>query len=189
MARVVMIAARQPDDDEGNAGPRVLMRAKSNIGPDDGGFNYELQLVPMREYPDIIASVVSWGATVEGSARDILAEAEAVPNREAGGALQEATDFLLDLLADGPKSAKECKSAATDAAQSWAAVRRAQNKLGIKPRKDGMTGGWNWSLPEDAHQNAKVLKNSRQEDVSTFGDDEHLRGSNEALSETWEEEI
>jgi hypothetical protein len=189
LARVVMVAARQPDDEEGKPGPRVLMRAKSNIGPDDGGFNYELQLVPMREHPDIIASVVSWGESVVGSARDILAEAEEVPNKEAGGALQEATDFLLDLLADGPKSAKDCRKAATDAALSWSAVRRAQTKLGIKPHKDGMTGGWNWSLPEDAHQNAKVLKNSCQENVSTFGNDEHLRGSSEAVSEAWEDEI
>jgi putative DNA primase/helicase len=37
LARVVMIAAREHDGDDGKPGPRVLMRAKSNIGPDDGG--------------------------------------------------------------------------------------------------------------------------------------------------------
>jgi hypothetical protein len=29
--------------------PTVLMRAKSNIGPDEGGFAYSLELVPMFE--------------------------------------------------------------------------------------------------------------------------------------------
>jgi putative DNA primase/helicase len=88
------------------------MRAKSNIGPDEGGFAYSLELVPMFERPDIVASVVSWGESIDGNAREILAEAEEVPDKEAVGALQEATDFLLDLLMDGPKPAKECKAAA-----------------------------------------------------------------------------
>jgi putative DNA primase/helicase len=163
LARVVMVAAREQDGGDGKPGPRVLMRAKSNIGPDDGGFNYELQLVPMRERPDIIASVVSWGTSVSGTAREILAGAEARTDNEASRALQDATDFLLDLLIDAPKPAKECKAAAAEAALSWATVRRAQDKLGIKPSKDSMTGGWTWSLPEGAHQNTKMLTPERAE--------------------------
>jgi putative DNA primase/helicase len=127
----------------------------------------------MREQPDIVASVVSWGASVSGTAREILAGAEAGTDREGSGALREATDFLLDLLIDGPKPAKECKAAAAEAALSWATVRRAQDKLGIKPSKDSMTGGWTWSLPEGAHENTKTLTPER---LSTFGNHEHLRG-------------
>ena len=37
LARVVIVAVREQDGDDGKPGPRVLMRAKSNIGPDDGG--------------------------------------------------------------------------------------------------------------------------------------------------------
>ena len=33
--------------------------------------------MPMREQPDIVASVVAWGASVSGTAREILAGAEA----------------------------------------------------------------------------------------------------------------
>jgi putative DNA primase/helicase len=186
LARVVMVAAREQDGGDGKPGPRVLMRAKSNIGPDDGGFNYELQLVPMRERPDIIASVVSWGTSVSGTAREILAGAEARTDNEASRALQDATDFLLDLLIDGPKPAKECKAAAAEAALSWATVRRAQDKLGIKPSKDSMTGGWTWSLPEGAHQNTKMLTPER---LSTFGSREHLRGESEAISDGLDEAI
>jgi putative DNA primase/helicase len=194
LARVVMVAAREQDGDEGKPGPRVLMRAKSNIGPDDGGVNYEVQLVPMREQPDIVASVVSWGSSVSGTAREILAGAEAGTDKEESGALQEATDFLLDLLIDGPKPAKECKAAAAEAALSWATVRRAQDKLGIKPSKDSMTGGWTWSLSEGAHQNTKMLTPER---LSTFGNHEHLRDESVAVTNNlgdtvtdgWKDEI
>jgi putative DNA primase/helicase len=186
LARVVMVAAREQDGDDGKPGPRVLMRAKSNIGPDDGGFNYEMQLVPMREHPDIVAPVVSWGASVSGTAREILAGAEAGTDNEESGALREATDFLLDLLMDGPKPAKECKAAAAEAALSWATVRRAQDKLGITPSKDSMTGGWTWSLAEGAHQNTKMLTPER---LSIFGSREHLRGESEAVSDGLDEAI
>ena len=70
LARVVMVATREQDGGDGKPGQRVLMRAKSNIGRDDGGFKYDLQLVPMREYPEIIVPVVSWGASVSGTARE-----------------------------------------------------------------------------------------------------------------------
>jgi hypothetical protein len=90
---------------------------------------------------------------------------------------------------DGPKSAKECKAAVAEAALSWATVRRAQNKLKIKPFKDSMTGGWVWSLPEGAHQNPKVLKNPCQENMSTFGNDEHLHGESVAINDDREGEV
>jgi hypothetical protein len=46
LARVVLVAAKVTSDsgDEMEA-RRVLMRAKSNIGPDDGGFAYALERV------------------------------------------------------------------------------------------------------------------------------------------------
>jgi putative DNA primase/helicase len=155
LARVVLIAARPQDGDDGKPGPRVLMRAKSNIGQDDGGFNYDLQLVPMREYPEIIVPVVSWGASVSGTARDILAAAEATDGNGDATVRREAEDFLLDFLMDGPKPAKECKAAAADAALSLITVKCAKSKLGIASVKDGMTGGWVWSLPEGDHHKPK----------------------------------
>jgi len=111
LARVVMVAARQQGDDDGNPSQRMLMRAKSNIGPDEGGFEYDLQLVPMRANPDIVASVIVWGNAIDGTARDVLAIAEST-NDDAGSAFSEAKDFLLDFLAEGQKPAKEVKAAA-----------------------------------------------------------------------------
>jgi putative DNA primase/helicase len=145
-----------------------------------------MQLVAMREYPEIIVPVVSWGASVSGTARDILAAAEATEGNGEATVRREAEDFLLDFLMDGPKPAKECKAAAAAAALSWATVRRAQDKLGIKPSKDSMTGGWTWSLPEGAHQNTKMLTPERP---SIFGNHEHLQGESEAISDSLDEAI
>ncbi|WP_424033927.1 AAA family ATPase [Methylocella sp.] len=189
LPRVVMIAARQQDGEDGKPGPRVLMRAKSNIGPDDGGFNYELQLVPMRDNPDIIASVVSWGDPVAGSAREILAEAEAAPDKDGVSELQTAIEFLTDLLADGAKPTKEIKREASDFGLTWRTVRRAQSELEIKPAKESMTGGWTWALPEGGQGNPKMAKNSCQKNLDTFANDGHLRGPSSTVSNDWDDEI
>jgi hypothetical protein len=73
LARVVMVAAKQQDGNDGKSAPRVLMRAKSNIGPDEGGFAYSLELVPMFEWPDIVASVVSWGESRNATHESLMA--------------------------------------------------------------------------------------------------------------------
>jgi hypothetical protein len=135
----------------------------------------------MRSRPDIIASVVSWGDAVSGSARHILKEAESIPDTEAAGERREAAEFLTDFLSDGPKSQKEVKEAADANCHAWRSVRRAQKDLGIKPSKSGMTGSWIWALAEDAHQTPKMLTPER---LSTFGNSEHLRDESEAISES-----
>jgi putative DNA primase/helicase len=151
----------------------------------------------MRERPDIIASVVSWGDTVSGNARDILAEPESVPNNAADGERHEAAEFLTGFLSDGPKPQKEVKEAAEANCHAWRTIRRAQKELGINPSKSTMTGGWVWSLPEDGHQNAKMATNPCLKNVATFGNVGHLRGVSEAVSDDlngslgdgWESEI
>ena len=191
LARVVMVAAKQRDGDDGKSAPRVLMRAKSNIGPDEGGFAYSLELVPMFERPDIVASVVSWGERIDGSAREILAEAEEVPDKEAAGALQDATDFLLDLLKDGPKTAKEVRAAARDAGHSPRTIDRVKSKLGIASVKDRLTGGWKWSRPEErqerqglaSFEDLQVRQESLPQKRGVLG---VLRGESEAVSDDWE---
>jgi putative DNA primase/helicase len=44
VARIVLVAAKGKNAEDGNPGNHIFMRAKSNIGPDGGGFNYDLQL-------------------------------------------------------------------------------------------------------------------------------------------------
>jgi hypothetical protein len=148
LARIVLVAAKIPAEKESEQPSRVFMRAKSNIGPDDGGFEYELRHSDLDHFKGVSASRVIWGEQIQGTAKDVLDETE-VNNHRDSGAVAAASTFLRALLADGPMSAKEIKAQAEDAGISWAAIRRAQKILGIAPRRQGYgaTGWFEWSLP------------------------------------------
>jgi hypothetical protein len=80
VARVVLGTAKIKDEDGGG---RVLVRVKSNNGPDGGGFKYELHQVELTgDAAGIVASRVEWGGPVDGTAREILATAEQEPDAE-----------------------------------------------------------------------------------------------------------
>jgi hypothetical protein len=170
VARVVLIAAKQPAQQAGSPEWRILMRAKSNIGPDGGGFVYRLEQAALEQHPEIFTSHAVWGEPIEGSARDALAEAEN-PHQEREMPLDEAKGFLRELLAVGPVASNEVKSAADANGLSWASVRRAKKALGIKAHKEALRDGWSWrlskgpSIPEEAQPFA----------LSPFGRFEPLR--------------
>jgi len=62
---------RRDGDEVGHPG-----RAKSNIGPDDGGLVQHRQ-TSARAIPHTSASVILWGNSLSGTARELLADAEA----------------------------------------------------------------------------------------------------------------
>lgn len=149
VARIVLLAAKVMGDDGKDR--RVLVRSKSNLGPDSGGFDYHIEQVEVQ--PGVQASVVTWGAAVEGSARELLAEAEAYPELDADdngkqGAVDAAADFLRQVLACGPKPTKTVEAEAKAAAVSWASTRRAADALRVKKTK--RADAWYWSLPQGA---------------------------------------
>jgi len=137
VARVVMVAAKikSPEGED----RRILARSKSNIGPDEGGFEYHLDQA--EALPGIHAARVAWGAAVAGSARDLLTD----PNEDDGegkSAAGSAEDFLRELLADGPMPSKQVKADALEAGHAWRTVRRAADDLAIVRKKGGMDSGW-----------------------------------------------
>lgn len=178
LARVVLVAAKHQEEGEDGRTVRLFCRAKSNIGPDDGGFEYDLHQAELKTHPGIFASSVLWGEAVEGAARELLATADATGDDGEGGTLADAKRFLADLLADGPMPTKTIKADANGAGYSWATIRRAQKALGIEPVKEGMKAGWVWRMP------AKMLKNTedaQQKVLSTFEKIEHLRGDSRVV--------
>jgi RecA-family ATPase len=177
VARVVMIAAKQPAQNVVSE-RRILMRAKSNIGPDDGGFVYRLEQAALEQHPEILAGHVVWGERIEGSARDALADAEQF-HREREMPLDEEKGFLLEFLAAGPVASNEVKSAAEANGLSWASVRRAKKALGIKPHKGSLRDGWSWSLPKGL----SIPEEAQPFAVSPFGCFEPLRGNSKAISQ------
>ena len=184
-ARMVLVAAKQQGETQQGGGDCVLCRAKSNNSPDHSGYAYSLIQTPLKEHPDIEASCVLWGGKIEGSAREILALAEAQPVDGEGGKLAEAKKWLSDFLAGGGVSAKEIEAAAKAENLSWKTVRRAKDELGVKSQKMSFAYGWHWVLPntetddtnerkhEDAQKSTKLpTKNDGQhgEDLGIFAE-------------------
>jgi putative DNA primase/helicase len=93
MARLVMVAFAHP------AHGHLLMRAKSNLGLDHGGYQYEIQQTPLHDHPGIEASLVLWGTRVEGNATDLLRQAETGDNRPTDDSGDWGVQLLTDLHA------------------------------------------------------------------------------------------
>lgn len=141
VARVVLVAAKVKNED-GEQDKRILARSKSNIGPDDGGYEYHLEQA--EALPGIQASYVTWGTSVEGSARELLSD----PNEQDGedkSALDSAIDFLREVPKDGITPCKTIKAECNDAGISWVTIRRACDALEVIKTKGA--GGCYWKLP------------------------------------------
>jgi putative DNA primase/helicase len=142
LARLVLVAAKVKAETEDDEPRRVLLRAKSNIGPDDGGFAYALERIEVA--PEVEGQCVRWHEALEGTARDLLAEAEAQPSNDE--ASDDAAGFLRGLLAEAPIAAKTIFAEASGAGYSRDQMQRAARRLGVERRKLGMAGGWVWAL-------------------------------------------
>jgi putative DNA primase/helicase len=145
--RIIMGAAKMLREDGGLE--RILVRAKSNIGPDGGGYAYALDQVELDDHPGLSASRVVWGSPLDGSAQKLLSNAEAGGDGAERTALSEAENFLRVELADGRVPSKELGASARSAGISDRTLKRAKQTLGIVAKKDGATGAWHCELPPD----------------------------------------
>lgn len=125
VARLVLVAAKV---EESNGGGRILVRSKSNLGPDGGGFKYGLEQVDLE--PGMPASRVTWGESIDGTARDILAIAEVVPDTGDHAETQGAAEWLRDLLAPGELLKTEVMRRAAEAGFAERTVHHARKRIG-----------------------------------------------------------
>ena len=140
-ARLVFLAIEEAETER-----RLLLAVKNNLGRLSDGLGYSLAQTVISK--GIIASYVLWDTLpVTVTANEALAR-----TKEDGQALTDAKDFLRDELSAGPRLQTDLQKAAEAAGHSWSTVRRAQKRLKIKPYKTGLQGGWEWKLPEDAHE-------------------------------------
>lgn len=180
LARVVMGTVRQKEGEDSTQN-MVLARAKSNIGPDGGGYAYAFEQIELAGYDGLIASRIVWGSELQGTARELLAEPEETREDREAPARDGAKEFLLELLQEGPVATEEIKAEGKDAGFTFATLRRAKDVIGAKARKNGFEDSrWFWSLPdpkpvEDAHEGAQAFPNKKQ--VSAFASDERLRST------------
>ncbi len=142
LARIVLVAAKHQEEDQSGHAKRLFLRAKSNIGPDGSGFEYDLHQAELTEHPGIFTSSVRWGEAVDGAARELLAKADTSDDPEEKDALIDAQRFLRDLLADGPVPAKQIEADIRGAGYSPRTINRAKKLLRIDSYKAGTK--WYW---------------------------------------------
>jgi len=141
LARTVFVAAKHQEED--GESKRIFCKAKSNIASDKGGFEYSLTQIKLDE--GIETSAIIWGERLEGSARELLSQAEEFDEDEDSPG--DAKRFLTDLLSDGPMWARDVFRDADQAGYAKRKMQRTAKALGVKAVKDGMKGGWQWELP------------------------------------------
>lgn len=141
VARVVLVAAKVKGED--GAEKRILARGKSNIGPDNGGFEYHLAQV--EALPGIQASRVEWGQSVQGSALELMTDA--VPDADADHADAESL-LRAELTAHSWTSADAATKPLRNAGFNKKQIYNASKKLRVIRQKTSMAGGWEWRLPQ-----------------------------------------
>jgi putative DNA primase/helicase len=148
LARLVFAAAKMADGADGPG--RIFARAKSNIGPDGGGYRYSLVETEVVTDQPIRTSRVEWGEAVDGTARDLLAEAETA-GEDTADERKDAVRWLHDLLASGPLAADEVQRLAEHDGLKWRTVQRAKVKAGAVSERDGFGPGakyvWRLAMP------------------------------------------
>jgi putative DNA primase/helicase len=148
LARIVLATVKTRDS------KRLLVRTKSNLGPDGGGYYYQIKQIALSNHPEISASQMEWGDLVEGSAEELLIDSSSQSMPDKRSAFTEAVDFLKVLLAEGPVLKQIVATKAKEAGFTEMTLRRAKTFLNIKSVHDGYGTGsvWKWCLPSTMMQ-------------------------------------
>lgn len=166
--RLVMVAVRQAASADRQE-RRILVRAKSNNGPDGDGFEFDLRHGELPDYPKIQASRVQWGAPLKGTARTLLAEAEMQGDAQASRG-SEVIAFLHAVLSDGPLPARKVQSEAERVGIPWRTVAKYKKRAGVGSKKRAMEDGWEWFLlREPVVQSSKDAEDTHPLEVVSFG--------------------
>jgi putative DNA primase/helicase len=157
-ARAAYLIVKDPEDSK----RRLFLPVKNNIGNDNTGlaFTIESKTLP----GDIETSLVVWeSGPVTVTADEVM---QPQVDSEERSAIDDAKEFLNNILVEGPLTSKQVQADAEGAGHSWRTIQRAQKLMEIKVRKNGMTGPWMWELPL---KNAKDCEGCQANNVAVFG--------------------
>lgn len=143
LPRIVLFAAALPAA-PGEEARSLFLRAKSNIGPTDGGFVYRRMAVNIQNTPRIEASRIVWDERVDGDAALLLSEGGTT---SGGPEAREASLWLREVLAEGPKPIKQLQREASEAGFSWRTVERARTMARVEFVRGGPGRPGCWRLP------------------------------------------
>jgi putative DNA primase/helicase len=149
VARSAFLVVPHPEDDQ----RRVFGSIKSNLSapPKVLGFRFTDGVFAWEPNP------------VDIKMSDVLSQPEPPKERLA---LEEAVEFIAELLADGPMAVQQVQREAKSVGISKATLLRARKSLGVESNRgskgnDG-EGHWEWSLPQ-AHS---CVSDERLADIS-----------------------
>lgn len=144
IARIVLAASKNGEDE---TPPRILVRAKSNIGLSGGGFGYDIDSAEIHEQPDVEATRIVWLEAIEGAAQELLNKAENRDEKEKDTKVYQATQFLTDILINGQRLRTEIEEEANNAQIKWKTIDKASGRLGVYKWQEGRK--WWWRLVEN----------------------------------------
>lgn len=136
--RSILLAGCDPD----NPSKRAVVQTKNNLAVFGEPIGYEIN-----------AEGFYWTGKSDLTDITILGARSGDENGEERSAIEDATEFLISCLENGPLEPAVLKEQAALAGIAWATVRRAKDQLRIKSRKmGGHFGGdqtWRWELPQE----------------------------------------
>ena len=144
--RGAMLLGHDPNDPKGERGSRrVLAVSSSNLAQLAPSLLHEIRTATVRGHTgeEIVTAEITCVGESDATGSDLLGSHD---NKKEPSALDDAVDFLLTELADGPRPSVDVKETAADAGISEKTLYRAKNKLEIRVSKAGYQGAWSWSL-------------------------------------------
>jgi hypothetical protein len=171
-ARVGLMVGVDPEDDTRN----VLAVVKCNLAVKPRALAYRIDPAPLHG-----CGVIRWLGHSHHTADALALGPQPEPEDGQPRPRDAAAGFLIDLLTEGPRSVQDVKSEAQAAGIAWRTVRRAQEELGVAPRKVGKPGDreqwWEWGLPtpEDVHSaedGLRVTRRTSSDPVDIFDEDD-----------------
>lgn len=139
LARIVLVTAKVTTN---GIDRRIFCRAKSNIGLDDGGFEYEIKETELESHKGVFTSFAKFGTALDGNATELLSE----HNADDSGS--DCGDFLTALLKGNKMAAKDVLSKGIENGFSDKQIRAAGKKLKVRIQREGFSIGSvvYWSL-------------------------------------------
>jgi len=160
-ARVVLLVGALPEDST----KRAMVPIKNNLAPLELAIEFQ----------------ISEGRFTWGNESMITADMLLQPSTEdsATGALGEASDFLLNYLAEGEREAAQAFKDASKVGISDRTLKRAKASLGVVVSRSGFgkQGKWAWKLPPKT-PDAKGANLTHGEDLAPLDTNEETIASN-----------
>lgn len=143
-ARCVLGVVKDEDSPE----RRLVLPVKNNLSREGLGLAYRVETSGNG------APVLAWETEPVSVSID-----DALYQDDERSAVDEAADWLKDVLSDGRVSTTELQKLAKQAGHSWRTVRRAKEKIGAKNERDGFgrEGKFYWALSIDGQARPSTL--------------------------------